>query len=88
MKYYIQYYDLAYQFVDDAWKKTTIQNGGKLIEPCGDRAVIICDGRNSIETMKVDAIKNNGVRRPVYIAFRIFKGSFLDSVAVTDFIYL
>ena len=40
----------------------------------GDRGIVILDGRNNIQTMKKDAIKFNGYRRPKYFAFRIFKG--------------
>lgn len=72
---YVQYYhtDLA----------------NNLSEACGDRAVFILDGRNSLSTMHNDAIVNNGVRRPKYEAYRIFKGSsFLNSQPLTGIIRL
>ena len=47
---------------------------GKLIEACGDRAVVILDGRNNLATWKADAVKFNGFRRPNYLAYQIFKG--------------
>lgn len=62
---------------------------GEPIEPCGDRAVIILDGRNNLETMKQDAINNNGINRPVYIGFKIFKGeSFSRLNPLTPYIKL
>lgn len=77
--YFIQYYD------------TNLKGELKeeLKEALGDRSVVICDGRNSIETMKSDAIKYNGFRRPLYKAFRIFKGeSFTRSNPITEIIKL
>lgn len=47
---------------------------GELVEALGDRGVVILDGRNSIETMKDDAAKFNGYRRPVYAAYQIRRG--------------
>ena len=63
MKYYVQY-----------WSENPIT--GKLYEPCGDRAVVILDGRNNLETMIDDAHRFNGYRRPVYPHFQIMKGDF------------
>ena len=61
------------------------KNENKFIEPCGDRSVVILDGRNSIETMKKDAVQFNGYRRPVYDAYRIFKGeTFSRSNPITE----
>lgn len=68
--YYVQYYE----------KRV---NG--FIEPCGDRSVLILDGRNNLKTMCQDAENHNGIRRPHYAAYRIFKGdSFLNSVPITE----
>jgi hypothetical protein len=62
---------------------------GTLGEACGDRGVVILDGRNSIATMKLDARRFNGYRRPVYEAFAIFSGpSFTRSTAITPIIPL
>ena len=63
---------------------------GSLIEPCGDRSVVIIDGRNSLANMKADAVSFNGHRRPEYAAYRIFKGeSFNRGLrALTDIIKL
>lgn len=72
---YVQYYhtDLA----------------NNLSEACGDRAVFILDGRNTLTTMHSDAVANNGMRRPKYEAYRIFKGSsFLYSQPITEIIRL
>lgn len=61
----------------------------EFIEPCGDRSIVILDGRNSIETMKNDAIRFNGYRRPVYDAYKIFKGeTFSRSNPITNLIIL
>lgn len=69
--YYVQYYE---------------KRGGNFVEPCGDRSILILDGRNNLDTMRQDAENNNGVRRPHYDAYRIFKGdSFLNSVPITEF---
>jgi hypothetical protein len=62
---------------------------GKLVEPCGDRCVIILDGRNSITTSMQDAIHFNGFRRPNYDAFQIRQGEvFSRSSAMTEIITL
>ena len=58
---------------------------GDLIPACGDRAVVILDGRNRFETMVEDAIKFNGYRRPVYEAFQLFQGdSFTRCKAISE----
>jgi hypothetical protein len=62
---------------------------GKFIEACGDRAVVVLDGRNRVETWHEDAQKFNGYRRPIYAGYRLFKGSsFLDNQPLTDIIRL
>lgn len=63
MKYYVQY--LA---------KSPMS--GELYEPCGDRAVFILDGRNSLATMIQDAHDANGFNRPKYDHFKIMRGDF------------
>jgi hypothetical protein len=52
---------------------------GKFYEPCGDRAVFILDGRNSLQTWINDAREANGFRRPNYPAFKIMLGDFRES---------
>ena len=66
MKAYIQYLDIS-------------PVSGKLIEPCGDRAVFVLDGRNSLETMIEDGHKFNGFQRPTYPHFRVMLGDFRSS---------
>jgi hypothetical protein len=73
--YYVQYYQR--------------NSSGELQEAIGDRGVVILDGRNSLETMKADAIANNGIRRPIFDGYRIFKGdSFTRSAPITKIIEL
>jgi len=73
---YIQYY-----------QKSAINN--ELIESCGDRAIIILDGRNNLETFHSDAKKFNGYHRPVYDAYQIFKGdSLLHSSPISKVVNL
>jgi hypothetical protein len=56
---------------------------------CGDRATVILDARNSIETSIQDAREFNGYRRPVYEACQISQGeSLLRSNPITDVIKL
>jgi hypothetical protein len=69
---YVQYFD---------------DRDGELVEPCGDRSVVILDGRNSLETSIDDAIKFNGFHRPTYDAFQIRQGEvFSRSSAMTEII--
>lgn len=69
---YVQYFD-----------KSCISDN--LIPACGDRSVVVLDGRNKLETWIQDAIKFNGFRRPKYKAFQIFKGeSFTRSNPITE----
>lgn len=61
----------------------------KLIPACGDRSVVILDGRSNLATLKTVAINLNGVRRPFFKAFQIFKGeSFTRSTPITEIIKL
>ena len=61
----------------------------KLVEACGDRSVVVLDGRNSLETMHNDARVFNGVRRPTYAAYRLMKGeSFTRSSPISNIIEL
>lgn len=67
----------------------TTATDGSLIEAMGDRSVVILDGRNSLQTMKLDAVFHNGRYRPFYKAYRICKGrTFCDSKPITDIIPL
>ena len=47
---------------------------GKIAPVCGDRGVVILDGRTRLSTMIEDAKNFNGYRRPVYDAFAICRG--------------
>jgi len=58
MNYYVQYYH-----------KGVLT--GKLTPACGDRAVLILDGRHNLQTLKAEAATMN---RPEYNGFQIFKG--------------
>jgi len=72
---YVQYYER--------------NSSGELQEAIGDRGVVVLDGRNSLETMKSDAVAFNGERRPVFDGYRIFKGySFTRSAPITEIIEL
>jgi hypothetical protein len=61
MKTYIQYLDIS-------------PVTGNLYEPCGDRAVVILDGRGNLSAWIQDAKDCNGVRRPNYPHFKIMQG--------------
>lgn len=63
MKAYIQYLDFS-------------PITGALYEPCGDRAVVILDGRRGLRSWIQDAEACNGVRRPKYPHFKIMLGDF------------
>ena len=66
MKAYIQY--IAYnEFTQSHY------------EPCGDRAVVVLDGRNNLATMIQDAHEFNGFRRPKYPHFKIMQGDFREA---------
>jgi len=66
-----------------------VKKDGEFISACGDRAVFILDGRNSMSTWNEDAVVNNGVRRPHYQAYRICQGeSFTRSKPITGTILL
>ncbi len=69
MKYFIQYLNKGLLT-------------GNPIEACGDRAIFILDGRNTLETMIDDAHTANGYKRPLYPYFRIMKGTFRDAVSI------
>ena len=69
MKYYIQYLDYS-------------PITGNLYEPCGDRAVVVLDGRNNLSTMIEDAKRFNGFRRATYPHFQIMQGDFRASKVI------
>ena len=69
MKAYIQY--MAYNTHTDNY-----------YEPCGDRAVVVLDGRNGLTTMINDAHQFNGLYRPKYPHFKIMKGDFRNAVEI------
>lgn len=66
MKAYVQYLDVS-------------PVTGELYEPCGDRAVVILDGRRTLSAWIQDAKDCNGVRRPTYPHFRIMQGDFRNA---------
>ena len=60
-------------------------HNNKLVEACGDRAIVIIDGRYRISRCHEEAIEMNGFRRPKYDAYQIWEGeSLLRSKPVTD----
>lgn len=62
---------------------------GDLIPACGDRSVVILDGRRSLESLKDDARKCNSDHRPKYAAFQIMRGpSILRAKPITGVIPL
>ena len=66
-----------------------VNDKGEFIDACGDRAVVILDARNSIDTSIDDAFHFNGYRRPVYSACRICQGeSLCRSKPITGIINL
>ena len=69
MKAYVQYLD---------YSPVT----GELYEPCGDRAVVILDGRRNLQGWVNDAKECNGVRRPKYPHFRIMLGDFRHATPI------
>jgi hypothetical protein len=64
MKYYAQFYQKGVM-------------SGNTIEACGDRSVIILDGRMSRQSMGEIAAKECAKRG--FIAWRVFKGDRFDS---------
>lgn len=66
MKAYIQYLDVS-------------PVTGAIYEPCGDRAVVILDGRRNLAGWINDAHEMNGFRRPKYPHFKIMRGDFRQS---------
>ena len=68
MKAFIQYLDY--------------DNSGKVSAPCGDRCVIILDGRIKLESMVDIAVDSNGVNRPKYPFFEIRAGDFKQSEVI------
>ena len=49
----------------------------KLVEACGDRSVVIIDGRYRVSRCHEEAIELNGHRRPNYDAYQIWEGESL-----------
>ena len=47
---------------------------GNNIPASGDRAVVVLDGRQSLDTWKRDAVQFNGYRREVYTAYQLMRG--------------
>ena len=52
---------------------------GNLTSPCSDRAIVILDGRNTLERMIQDGHDNNGHRRPHFPHFNIHAGNLRES---------
>jgi hypothetical protein len=66
-----------------------VDKKGEFQAELGDRATVILDARNSIETSIDDAKRFNGYRRPVYEACQISQGElFTRSNPITDVIKL
>ncbi len=56
---------------------------GNIIEACGDRSVIVLDGRNAPSTL--GAIAESECKRRGFVAWRIFRGeSFTRSAPVSQ----
>lgn len=72
MKYYAQFYDYNLK--------------GELSEPCGDRAVIILDGRMTKANM--GAIAACECKKRGYIAWAIFQGTFTTSRRISQVWYV
>lgn len=47
---------------------------GKDIPACGDHAVLVLDGRRTMQTWHRDAVEANGYRRPTYTAYQLMRG--------------
>ena len=56
---------------------------GQLVEAIGDRAVIILDGRRSLNNLIADAIESNEVKRPRFDAFDLRRGTFTKNAKLT-----
>jgi hypothetical protein len=69
MKAYVQYVD---------YSPVT----GSLYEPCGDRSVVILDGRRNLSGWIEDAHAMNGYRRPQYAGFKIMRGDLRNAKCV------
>lgn len=65
------------QYMHKAVKSQWNDYKDELIEVCGDRGVVILDGRNTLETMHNDAIEFNKDVLRQYPAYQIFKGETL-----------
>jgi len=62
---------------------------GQNIPACGDRAVVVLDGRQTIKTWNQDAVRFNGYRRESYTAYQIMRGeSFTRSQPITGIVDL
>jgi hypothetical protein len=70
MKYFAQFF-----------QHSAIDNT-KIIEACGDRSVIILDGRISKETMRELAAKECSKRG--YVAWQIHRGNFRNSSPISQ----
>lgn len=63
---------------------------GRLMEACGDRSIVILDGRNTLATLHADARRFNGYRRPNYPAYQLMRGDTfsratpISSITITD----
>ncbi len=62
---------------------------GQDIPACGDRAVVVLDGRQTMQTWHRDAVTANGNRRPTYTAYQLMRGeTFTRSKAISNIIPL
>jgi hypothetical protein len=62
---------------------------GENIPACGDRAVLVLDGRQTMQTWHRDAVAANGNRRPAYTAYQLMSGeTFTRSELISNIIPL
>lgn len=55
------------------------------VDACGDRSIVILDGRNKLPVLIEDARIMNGYHRPFYPKFQIRKGErFLEYTNLTE----
>jgi hypothetical protein len=72
MKYHAEFYHMSTGYVDGSIPPVFKDSHKKLIPACGDRSVIILDGRSSRYTHEMIA-REECLKRG-YLAYRIMKG--------------
>lgn len=84
---FVQYYKLStgYDYKTNSFKEELKAP----IPACGDRAVLVLDGRQSLKTWHNDAKAFNGIRRNVYCGYVLYKGeSFTRAKPVSEYVSL